>query len=80
MATRFLLALVCISTALGFGACKKNPQDQKAAVEAQWRADQKQKAIKNYREIVQKYPESPFAVKAQERLSALGPAATPAKK
>jgi outer membrane protein assembly factor BamD (BamD/ComL family) len=52
----------------------------KAAEEAKWRAEQKNKAIKNYQEIVKKYPESPFAAKAQERLRALGPAPTPAKK
>jgi TolA-binding protein len=80
MATRFLLALVCASFALGLSACKKNPKDLKAAEEAKWRADQKNKAIKNYQEIVKKYPESPFAAKAQERLRALGPAATPAKR
>ena len=80
MVTRFLLALVCTTFTFGLTACKKNPQDQKAAAEAKWRTDQKQKAIKNYQEIVKKYPESPYAAKAKERLAAIGPAATPAKK
>jgi hypothetical protein len=76
-----ILALACASFAvLGLTACKKSTQAQKAAEEAKWRADQKQKAIKNYQELVKKYPESPFAAEAQKRLSALGPAATPAKK
>jgi outer membrane protein assembly factor BamD (BamD/ComL family) len=80
MVTRFLLALLCTTFTLGFTACKKNPQDQKAAVEAKWRADQKQKAIKNYQEIVKKYPESPYASKAKERLTALSPAPAAGKK
>lgn len=80
MATRFLLAVLCTTFTLGFTACKKSPADQKAAIEAKWRADQKQKAIKNYQEIVKKYPESPYAAKSQERLKALGPAPTPGKK
>jgi outer membrane protein assembly factor BamD (BamD/ComL family) len=80
MATRLLLALVFASFALGLSACKKSAKDLKAAEEAKWRAEQKNKAIKNYQEIVKKYPESPFAAKAQERLRALGPAPTPAKK
>ena len=80
MATRLFLAVVCTSLALGLGACKKNPAEAKAAAEAQWRAEQKQKAIKNYQEIVKKYPESPHAAEAQKRINALGPAATPGKK
>lgn len=80
MATRLLLALVCTSMALALGACKKNPADQKAAAEAKWRADQKQKARDNYQKIVTKYPETSFAAEAQKRLNALGPAATPGKK
>jgi outer membrane protein assembly factor BamD (BamD/ComL family) len=80
MVTRLHLILACTTLTLGFTACKKSDQAQKAAAEAKWRADQKQKATKNYQEIVKKYPESPYAAKAKERLSALGPAATPAKK
>jgi Outer membrane lipoprotein len=79
--TRFLLAVICASFAvLGISACKKSTQALNAAEEAKWRADQKQKAIKNYQELVKKYPESPFAAEAQKRLSTLGPAGTPAKK
>jgi TolA-binding protein len=80
MAMRFILALVCASFALGLTACKKSSNELKAAEEAKWRADQKQKAIKNYQDLIKKYPESPFAAQAKQRLSALGPAATPPKK
>ena len=80
MATRLLLALLCTSVALSLSACKKSPKDLKAAEEAKWRADQKAKAVKNYQELVKKYPDSPYAAKAQERLRAIGPVATPAKK
>jgi predicted Zn-dependent protease len=80
MVARLLLVLACTTLTLGFTACKKSNQAQQAAAAAKWRADQKQKAIKNYQDLVKKYPESPYATKAKERLSALGPAATPAKK
>ena len=74
------MAIVVAALAMGLASCKKKPSDLKAAAEAKWRAEQKQKAIKNYQEIVKKYPDSEFAAKAQERLKAIGPAATPAKK
>ena len=35
-------------------------------------AKQKEQAIRAYKEIVEKFPESEFAAKAKERLSALG--------
>ena len=80
MVTRLLPVFVCAALLLGFSACKKSPKDLKAEQDAKWRVEQKQKAIKNYQEIVKKYPESPFASKAKERLSALGPASSPGKK
>lgn len=76
MVTRLLPVFVCTALLLGFSACKKSPKDLKAEQDAKWRVEQKQKAIKNYQEVVKKYPESPFAAQAQKRLSALG--ATPA--
>jgi hypothetical protein len=79
MAKRSVLILLA-STVLSLPACKPDVKQQKAAEEAKWRADQKAKAVKNYQEIVSKYPDSPFAEKAKERIRALGPAATPPKK
>jgi hypothetical protein len=72
-----LLAAFILSCAT---ACKKTPQQEAAAKLAAEKADKKQKAIKNYQDLVKKYPESQYAEKAKTRLQALGPAATPAKK
>jgi len=80
MVMRLLFIPIAALFAMGLSSCKKKPADLKAAAEAKWRAEQKQKAIKNYQEIVKKYPDSQFAAQAQERLRSLGPPATPAKK
>ena len=39
----------------------------------------RRKAVENYKKLVEKYPDSPHAQKAQERIQALGGAATPKK-
>ena len=39
----------------------------------------RKKAVENYKKLVEKYPDSPHAEKAQERIQALGGAATPKK-
>mgnify|MGYP003576251442 CR=1 FL=1 len=39
----------------------------------------RKKAVENYKKLVEKYPDSPHAQKAQERIQALGGAATPKK-
>jgi hypothetical protein len=80
MPKRIILALVAVFVLHGAAACKKTPQEQAAARIAAEKADKKQKAIKNYQDLVKKYPDSPYAEKAKTRLQALGPAATPAKK
>ena len=76
ISTTLLLAFLLGGTV----ACKKTPQQEVAAKIAAEKADKKQKAIKNYQDLVKKYPESPYTEKAKTRLQALGPAATPAKK
>jgi hypothetical protein len=80
MVKRTLLLLLAISIAGGLPACKPNKQKEAAAAKAKMLAEKKQRAIKNYQELVKKYPESEYAAKAKERLRVLGPAATPAKK
>ena len=80
MPQRFILVLLVAFVMGGAAACKKTPQQEAAAKVAAERADKKQKAIKNYQDLVKKYPESPYAEKAKTRLQALGPAPTPAKK
>lgn len=69
-----LLALVL---SLGVAACKseKSNVEQQEAQEKQWREQQRQKAARYYNELVEKYPDSPFAEKARERLQAMGPVA-----
>jgi outer membrane protein assembly factor BamD (BamD/ComL family) len=42
------------------------------ATDAPKAAKQKEQAIRAYKELVEKFPESPLAAKAKERLSALG--------
>jgi len=39
----------------------------------------RRKAVDNYKKLIEKYPDSPHAEKAQERIQALGGAATPKK-
>ena len=80
MPQRTIPVLVALFVFGGVAACKKSPQQQTEARLAAERADKKQKAIKNYQDLLKKYPESQFAEKAKTRLQALGPAATPAKK
>ena len=47
----------------------------------EFRVKQKQVAIKAYKDLVDKYPDSEFAPKAKEKLQKLGPpTATPAAK
>ena len=43
------------------------------------KADLRKKAVDNYKKLIEKYPDSPHAEKAQERIQALGGAGTPKK-
>ncbi len=79
-----VLVLLAAALVVGGTACKKKQttaEKQAAAVDA-FRKKQKIEAIKSYTALVEKYPDSEFAPKAQERLTVLGPlpAATPAPK
>ena len=80
MLLRIRPLLLATLVMVGVAACKKSPQEQAAAKIAADKADKKQKAIKNYQDLLKKYPTSEYAEKAKTRLQALGPAATPAKK
>ena len=82
MVKRILWLVAAVALCFGSGACKKKPNlaEQKAVADAKWRQEQKNKAIKYYGDLVKEYPDSPFAKQAEERLRALGPASTPAKK
>lgn len=82
MVKRILWIVLAAALAAGAVACKKKPNlaQQRAAADAKWQQEQKQKAIKYYNDLVTKFPDSPYAKQAEERLRTLGPAATPAKK
>jgi outer membrane protein assembly factor BamD (BamD/ComL family) len=73
----YLVALVVFASV----ACehKKTTTELQAEKAKAFRNRQKGEAIKAYTALVTKFPDSEFAPKAQERLTALGPApATPA--
>ena len=83
MLKRSALLLLAAAFCLGGTACdqKKTQAELKAEEKIKFRAKQKQVAIKVYKDLLDKYPDSEFAPKAKERLQRLGPpAATPAKK
>ncbi len=75
-----LLALASLLTATACEHKKTAAEKQAERVQA-FRVHQKGEAIKAYTDLVNKFPDSEFAPKAQERLKVLGPPpATPAKK
>ena len=75
-----LLSTLLLAALLSVGCEKeKTPSDNKAEKEQQWRVRQKQQAAKYYSELVKKYPDSPYAAQAKEKLKVLQPPATPAK-
>ncbi|HEX5176080.1 MAG TPA: outer membrane protein assembly factor BamD [Chthoniobacteraceae bacterium] len=73
-------ASVALLLVLPLGGCKKTEAENLAEKRAEFQAQQRSKAIANYQQIVQKYPDSEYAAKAQERLRELTAANAPAKK
>jgi hypothetical protein len=76
---------VCLAIVFAFGgvACskKKTAAEQQAEKVNAFRERQRGEAIKAYTALTTKFPDSEFAPKAQERLTALGPPpASPAPK
>ncbi len=80
----FLPLLVAVAILGGMTACKPKPTAAQLQAEKvkQFRERQRVEAIKAYKALVDKYPDSEFAPKAKERLGSLGPlpAATAAPK
>jgi TolA-binding protein len=66
---------VALVFAVSAGCKQKKPMAPKAGelTEVQ-KAELINKARANYKTLVDRYPDSPFAAQAQERLKALGPA------
>lgn len=73
----FLHLLLAAALCFGASACKKKQTDaqKRAADDQKWREQQRQKAITYYSELVEKFPDSPFAAQAREKLQQLGPPA-----
>ena len=73
--------LLAVLLCFGAAACKKKQTQAQAHAEKEkvWREQQRQKAIKYYSELAEKFPESPFAAQAKEKLQQLGPPAPGAK-
>jgi outer membrane protein assembly factor BamD (BamD/ComL family) len=67
MVKRSLPILAAILVVHGGVACKKKPTVDSAAIQKKFQDAQRHRAIKAYDEIVAKYPDSPYAVKAKTR-------------
>ena len=86
MLRKSALILLASAVCLCGAACKKEQTqaEKKAEVVAAFKAKQKAAAVKNYQDLIAKYPASPFAAQAKAKLQALGapvaPAASPAPK
>ncbi len=77
--SKFLYTAIVILACAAATSCeeKKTAAQLHAEKELAWRADKKQRATKAYQQIVQKYPDSPFAAEARKRLDATGASASP---
>ena len=76
---------MAVVSLLGTSACehKETAAEKQARKVQAFRVHQKIEAIKAYTDLVNKFPDSEYAPKAQERLKALGPmpaTPTPVKK
>jgi hypothetical protein len=58
---------------------KNEPALKPGEISETQKVELKKKAVENYKKLVEKYPESPHAEQAKERIQALGGAATPKK-
>ncbi len=79
MVQRFALVLLAGVIAVGTVSCKKSQKDVAAEQQAKFRAQQKTRALRQYQDLVKKYPDSEYAGKAKERIRTLTPPATPKK-
>jgi hypothetical protein len=81
MLKRIALLILAAAFCLGSSACKEETtQAEKQAEKVkQFRAAQKLKAIKAYKDLTTKYPDSEFAPKAREKLQQIAPPAPPKK-
>ena len=73
----FFLAVAMVLAASS-GACKKSPQEDLAAKQANFQRAQRLKAIEKYEELAKSYPNYEHAAEAQKRADALRAKAGPA--
>ncbi len=75
MSNKLALLLFAAVIVLGGTACehKKTAAEFQVEKAKGFRDKQKIAAIKSYNDLITKYPDSEFAAKAKERLTALGP-------
>jgi len=68
---KIVLLLVAASLMALAGCSAEKGKEQFDTAQFEEKQNNRDHAIKLYEEIVQKYPDSPFAAKARERLTAL---------
>ena len=80
MFKKTLLFLLTVGLCLGATACKAKQTEAQLNAEAEkkWREQQGKKAVKYYKELAEKFPDTPQAAQAKERLQALGVPEDPA--
>lgn len=71
MMNKVVSLLLALALCLGGAACSKKKKKGKPGSDPKKKAAARVDAIKQYRMLVQKYPDTEFAPKAQERLAAL---------
>jgi outer membrane protein assembly factor BamD (BamD/ComL family) len=74
MFKKTLLILLAAALCIGTAACKGKQTEAQLNAEAEkkWRDQQGQKAVRYYKELAEKFPDTPQAAEAKERLRALG--------
>ncbi len=75
--TFLLLAVAAAGSSLGACSGKKTTAEQNAEKVKAFQQTQLAKSAKYYQEIVDTFPDSPFAAQAKEKLKSIGPVATP---
>jgi len=75
MFKKTLLLLLAAALCVGATACgssKQTEAQRNAEAEKTWREQQAKKAVRYYKELAEKFPDTPQAAEAKERLRALG--------
>jgi outer membrane protein assembly factor BamD (BamD/ComL family) len=75
--TQFTLLAICLLFAVSGCTKKKTAAEENAGKVKAFQEQQKIRAAKAYKELMDNYPDSPYAPQAKQRLEQLGPIATP---